>query len=293
MLDTKLKQNIIIQLDGRMGNQMFQWAFARAYEAKNGYLPLIDDSKETLKLSSFNLIKDLKTVKKPLYNKILRKIIPLHNLRNKLTKINYVLPVIKEEGFNKFSPELLAYKEKAYFKGFFQTEKYFSDIRNQLLNDFMINKPLSKQNREMLEQIISTNSVSVHFRRGDYTKERVAKIFGTCSEQYYKNGINIINEKADETVTLFLFSDDIEWVKQNIKFDYKTIYVNINSGKQGIFDLILMKNCKHNIIANSSFSWWGAWLNENPNKIVIAPTPWMNNVSNNDLIPVNWTLINK
>lgn len=288
-----MNDKVILKLDGRMGNQMFQWAFARAYEAKNGYLPLIDDSEETLKLSPFNLIKDLKTVKKPLYNKILRKIIPIHNLRNKLTKINYDLPVIKEEYFNKFSPELLACKEKAYFKGFFQTEKYFFDIRNQLLNDFMINKALNKQNREMLEQIISTNAVSVHFRRGDYTKERVAKIFGTCSEQYYKNGIKIITEKTEKSVTLFVFSDDIEWVKHNINFEQETVFVNINSGKQGIFDLILMKNCKHNIIANSSFSWWGAWLNENPNKIVIAPTPWMENTDNRDLISQNWITVAK
>ena len=276
-----------------MGNQMFQWAFARAYEAKNGYLPLIDDSEETLKLGQFKLIKDFKKVKKPLYNKILRKIIPIHNLRNKLTKINYDLPIIKEEYFNKFSPELLAYKEKAYFKGFFQTEKYFSDIRNQLLNDFMINKPLSKQNREMLEQIISTNSVSVHFRRGDYTKARVAKVFGSCSENYYKNAIKLIAENTKEPLTLFVFSDDIAWAKHNIKFNYKTIFVDINSGKQGIFDLILMKNCKHNVIANSSFSWWGAWLNENPDKNVIAPTPWMENTEDNDLIPESWVKLGK
>ena len=285
--------NSIIKIDGRMGNQMFQWAFARACEAKNGILPLIDDSEETLKLNKFYLMKDLNTVKKPLWNKVLRNIIPFHNIRNKLTKINYDLPIVKEEYFNKFSPNLLTYRENAYYKGFFQTEKYFSDIRNQLLDDFIVNEPLNKQNREMLEQIILTNSVSVHFRRGDYTKKRVSKIFGACSEQYYQNGINIITEKTDKPVTLFIFSDDIEWVKHNINFEQKTVYVDINSDKKGIFDLVLMKNCKHNIIANSSFSWWGAWLNENPEKIVIAPTPWMEKTDNRDLIPQDWIKIKK
>lgn len=288
-----MANRLIIKLDGRMGNQMFQWAFARAYEAKNGILPLIDDSEETLKLSQFSLIKDLKTAKKPLLNRILRKTIPFRNLRNKLTRINYTLPPAREEYFNKFSPDLLEAKEQAYFQGFFQTEKYFIDIRNQLLNDFMINEKLNTENREMLEKIITTNSVSVHFRRGDYTKARVSKIFGVCTEKYYKNAINIIAQKTLEPLTLFVFSDDINWVKQNIKFDYETNFVDINSGKQAIFDLLLMKNCKHNVIANSSFSWWGAWLNETPDKIVVAPTPWMENTDNNDIIPENWIAIEK
>jgi len=187
----------------------------------------------------------------------------------------------------------LTNRENICIQGFFQTEKYFSNIRNQILTDFTITKPLNKNNQQILEKIISTNSVSVHFRRGDYTKERVAKIFGTCSENYYKKAIKIIQNKSEKNITLFIFSDDIKWVKNNIKFDNKTFFVDVNSGKQGIYDLILMKNCKHNIIANSSFSWWGAWLNENLNKIVIAPTPWMENTENNDLIPENWILVNK
>ena len=283
---------VIIKLDGRMGNQMFQWALARAYEAKNGILPLIDDSKETLKLGCFQLINTLKTVKKPLWNKFLRKTVPFRNLRNKWTELKFDLPVIKEEAFSKYTPLILEAKAPAYLKGFFQTEKYFYSIREQLLKDFQINKPLNKQNEKLLEQINATNSVSVHFRRGDYLKQRVASSIGNIKEQYYHDAIKLISDKIQKELTLFVFSDDINWVKNNVHFGHKTVYININSAKQGYFDIELMKNCKHNIIANSSFSWWGAWLNENPEKIVVAPSPIRLNGENYDFIPDSWQTCN-
>ncbi len=285
---------VIIKLDGRMGNQMFQWALARAYEAKNGILPLIDDSKETLKLGCFQLINTLKTVKKPLWNKFLRKTVPFRNLRNKWTELKFDLPVIKEEAFSKYTPSILEAKAPAYIQGFFQTEKYFANIREQLLKDFTINKELNKKNKDILEKIKNTNSISVHFRRGDYTKVRVSQYFGACSEEYYQKAIEIITSKTNIKPTLFIFSDDINWVKNNIKFKYDTEYVDINSGKHGFFDLELMKNCKHNIIANSSFSWWGGWLNENSDKIVVAPTPWLQDENKNyDIINESWIKLGK
>lgn len=294
MPNSKNNENVIIKLDGRMANQMFQWALARAYEAKNGILPLIDDSKETLKLGCFQLINTLKTVKKPLWNKFLRKTVPFRNLRNKWTELKFDLPKIKEDAFSKYTPSILETKAPAYIQGFFQTEKYFANIREQLLKDFTINKELNKKNKVILEKIKNTNSISVHFRRGDYTKVRVAQHFGACSEEYYQKAIEIITSKTNIKPTLFIFSDDINWVKNNIKFKYDTEYVDINSGKQGFFDLELMKNCKHNIIANSSFSWWGGWLNENSDKIVVAPTPWLQDANKNyDIIPENWIVLSK
>ena len=283
---------LIIKLDGRMANQMFQWALARAYEAKNGILPLIDDSKETLKLGCFQLIDTLKTVKKPLWNKILRKTIPFRNLRNKWTELKFDLPKIKEEAFSKYTPEILEVKAPAYIQGFFQTEKYFVDVREQLLKDFTLNKNLNNANRKMLEKIESTNSVSVHFRRGDYLKARVANSIGNIKEQYYKDAVKLVSEKIDKDITLFIFSDDINWVKNNVEFGCDTVYVDINSAKQGYFDLELMKNCKHNIIANSSFSWWGAWLNTNKDKVVVAPTPIRPNGIDYDFIPESWDTCN-
>lgn len=282
------QNDVILKLDGRMGNQMFQWAFARAYEAKNNNLPLINDSRETLKLGHFKLIDDLKTVKKPLWNKILRKIIIFRNLRNKVTEIEYTIPPHNEEILCLYQPDLFEVKPPAVITGYFQCYKYFENIREQLLKDFELKEKLNKANKDILEQIKNTNSVSIHFRRGDYLKNRVAKHFGNIGEQYYHDAIKYIAEHTNEPITLFVFSDDIQWVKKNVKFGHETVYVNVNSGKKGYFDIELMKNCKHNIIANSSFSWWGAWLNKNPEKIVVTPSPVRPNYPDYDKNPENW-----
>ena len=222
------------------------------------------------------------------------RLIPFHNLRNKLTKMNFKISIVNEE-LGKFCESIIETQAPANIRGFFQNEKYFINVREQLLKDFELTEDLNRQNLEMLEKIKNTESVSVHFRRGDYTKTRLASVFGCCGENYYKNAIKIVAEKLSNKPTLFIFSDDIEWVKNNIKFDYETVFVDINSGKQGYFDLVLMKNCKHNIIANSSFSWWGAWLNENPNKIVVAPEPWIcTRTVDNDFenVPDSWIKCN-
>lgn len=286
--------DVIVKLDGRMGNQMFQWAFIRAFEQKRDILPLIDDSKETIKLTPFKMMKDIKIKKKPLWNIILRKIIIFRNLRNKITELKYTLPLIKEEN-NNYTPKLFTVETPAYIFGYFQCEKYFENVREQLLKDFELTKPLNNKNKKMLNKIKNTESVSIHFRRGDYTKTRVAQYLGMCSTEYYKNAVKVIADKLDKKTTLFVFSDDMKWVKENVEFDFDTVYVDINSGKQGYFDLELMKNCKHNIISNSSFSWMGAWLNDNPNKIVVAPTPWHNSdtINSDDIVPDSWIKLKK
>lgn len=289
-----MNKSIIIKLNGRMANQMFEWAFGRAIMSKNTCKVLFDNSEETFKLNCFKLKDKIKFIKKPLWNIILRKAIPFRKIRNNITKLNFDnIENIEEASFCHYQPELLNITEPKYIKGFFQTEKYFSNIREELIKDFSLNIEMNETNRKMLEKIKNTNSISVHFRRGDYTKKRVADKYGSCSVDYYKNGIEKIAETLNEKPTLFIFSDDINWVKNNIKFNYETIHVDINSGKQGYFDLELMKNCKHNIIANSSFSWWGAWLNTNTNKKVIAPKWWLKELDSSscDIIPEEWILV--
>ncbi len=287
------KENlIIINFDGRMGNQMFQWALGRAYQKINGTMPIFDDSEETIKLGCFNLSKEIKTVKKPLWNKVLRKAIPIRNLRVKLTKLNFNIPILQEQAYYQFDTRFLTAKNTRYFKGYFQCEQYFKDVKDKLIDDFTLIKELNKANKQILEQIKSTNSISLHFRRGDYLK---SSRWGVLTKTYYQKAIDLIVKETGITPTLFVFSDNLNWVKENVKFDYDTNYVGINSGKQGYFDLELMKNCKHNIIANSSFSWWAGYLNSNPNKIVIAPMPWRPFMKSKDeefqLIPSDWRRI--
>lgn len=143
----------------------------------------------------------------------------------------------------------------------------------------------------MQYEIKNSNSVSLHIRRGDYVAlSKSKKGHALCPISYYKKAIENIAQKIHNP-RFFIFSDDIQWVKENLAIKYNAEYIDFNRDYPER-DIILMKHCKHNIIANSSFSWWGAWLNENPNKIVIAPKRWMNNLeSSDDLIEPNWIKI--
>ena len=200
--------------------------------------------------------------------------------------------MVFEESFT-FDERIMKLKGNLYLDGYWQTEMYFKSIRNELLDDFEIKSSPSGENSSMLDLICKSNSVSVHIRRGDYVNN--AETFqkhGVSSMEYYNKAINYINKRVENT-HFFIFSDDIEWVRQNFTIKHAIHFIGFNDASKNFEDLRLMKNCKHNIIANSSFSWWGAWLNENPNKIVIAPANWFNDISvnTNNLIPSDWVSI--
>ena len=142
----------------------------------------------------------------------------------------------------------------------------------------------------MAEQISSSTPVSIHIRRGDYVNDsHTNSVHGTCGLDYYQNAMKLISGRVDKP-TFFCFSDDIEWAKNKLHAQYPIIYVDHNGLDNASEDMRLMSQCKHNIIANSSFSWWGAWLNSNPDKIVIAPTKWFQkeDYDTRDLIPAGW-----
>lgn len=275
----------IIKFNGGLGNQMFQYAFALALARKFNCEVVFDFSyfedvkkceivtTRAFELDVFNIEcrhaeeKNLAQVKRPEFKSKLEntfaKIFP------KMFGINYV----REKHNSIYDKRIFKNPDYLYYEGYFQNEKYFKHLRNQLLKDFSIKVPIGGENQTVLDQIMDTNSVSIHIRRGDYvTLDYVNKIHGTCSLDYYKKAIEYITKRV-ENPHFFLFSDDIKWVIENLKIESPYTVVDYNQGK-GWLDMHLMKNCKHNIIANSSFSWWGAWLNENPDKIVIAPINW-------------------
>lgn len=185
-----------------------------------------------------------------------------------------------------FEPSLLKIQGDVYYMGCFQSEKYFAHIRDDILKAFTLKAPMCSKNREVLDKIKSTNAVSLHIRRGDYV--HLQNSFGLCGLDYYKKAINFVASHT-KNPHFFLFSDDIAWVIENLKIEHPFTVVDINDGETCHLDLELMKNCKHNIIANSSFSWWGAWLNENPDKIVVAPKRWFikKKMSCEDIVPKN------
>lgn len=163
-----------------------------------------------------------------------------------------------------------------YLDGFWQNENYFKDIRKTLLDDFQLVGTVPEPVEQVLQKINSVNSIAMHVRRGDYvTNPSAAAFHGTCSVQYYQEALRKIASQTGP-VEVFVFSDDVEWCRTNLKTDFPLHLVSHN--EKACWDLFLMSRCHHNVIANSSFSWWGAWLNTHPNKQVIAPEYWFNGV---------------
>lgn len=196
------------------------------------------------------------------------------------TQLSFSNPYHYNEKWPTFHEDLLSLNETRYLVGYWQSEGYFEDSADLIRTQFTLKTPLSEKNLEVLLKIKSSRcSVSLHVRRGDYVSSaQIMNIHGTPGVEYYSRAIKHIRDLFPES-EFFVFSDDLNWVKENITIPSAT-YVDVNSGESGIFDLELMKNCHHNIIANSTFSWWAAWLNPNKDKLIIMPKLWMNDPSN-------------
>jgi hypothetical protein len=180
----------------------------------------------------------------------------------------------------------------SYLFGYWQSEKYFREEARTIRADFTFKPPLSRINDALARQIGRQNAISLHVRRGDYANNpKTTATHGLCSLDYYRSAIKYVTDRV-EAPSFYIFSDDPAWVKENIRLDFPCHYVDNNKGAESYNDMRLMSMCKHHIIANSSFSWWGAWLNPNPEKIVVAPQKWFaNNNDVSDLFPREWTLL--
>lgn len=267
---------IIVKIVGGLGNQMFQYAYAKALETR-GYKVKIDITVfETYKLHggyqldtyNINLANSSKVENKKYYkNNIIFKVLKKIGLDfSKRTKEDSLL----------FNDSLLKVKDNNYIDGYFQCEKYFKDIREILLKQFSINQEKSNYTKQIEKKIFeSKHSYSLHIRRGDFVDNTNINIHGSCDLEYYQNAIEVINLKYEDT-HCFIFSDDIDWCKQNLKIK-NVVYIDSEEKRIPHEDIYLMSLCHHNIIANSSFSWWGAWLNQNEDKVVIAPKRWFAN----------------
>jgi hypothetical protein len=284
---------VIVKLQGGLGNQMFQYAAGRALaERLNTDLKLDITYYQKNKLRKYKLnnfcIKEIIANKEEMnqfYFKGIKKVFSF------LTNPQNIL--LTELSVTFFCKKFFEVKNNVFLIGYFQSEEYFKSIESFIRNEFQLKEKLNKQSVDELTKIENTNSVSIHIRRGDYINNpKVNEIHGVCSLNYYKNAIMIIKEHVNKP-HLFIFSDDIDWVKQNLIIDSPISYINFNQEERDFEDIYLMSSCRHNIIANSSFSWWGAWLNKNKEKIIIAPKNWFRTISMNSfpLIPNTWKSI--
>ena len=271
---------IVVKLAGGLGNQMFQYAIGRHLSLKYNTKLALDlsllkalpkDTNYTIRnyeLDVFNVKCSFFDLKLPRSLKLKQTDI-LNRLAFKL--VNY--KVISEKEYYNFDEKIFNSSKNAYIIGYWQSAKYFDSIRDTLIADFKFKIQPNELNNTHIKEIESSNSISVHIRRGDYITNEIANsTHGICNLRYYQDAIEQIKSKVSDP-HFFFFSDDIEWVKEQFKALNNTTFINNNTDK-GFEDLRLMTLCKHHIIANSSFSWWGAWLSLNYNKIVIAPKNW-------------------
>lgn len=285
---------IIIRIMGGLGNQMFQYALYKAMHVKgkdvkldlswclrkkehNGYelerIFNVDGIYATKTQADF-----LGEINYGILNRIFRKYV-------KHKKTYYYQDVNNAILFNE---NIFCY-DNIYLSGYFQSEKYFSFIKNKIADIYTFPDLIDAKNLEIKDFISKSNSVSLHIRRGDYLKSKYLK--GICNETYYNKAVSYILNKVHNPV-FFVFSDDIDWCKNNLALK-NVFYVQNNIGINSYIDMQLMSMCNHNIIANSTFSWWGAWLNKNEDKIVVAPKKWFNkeNILTNDLLLDKWIKI--
>jgi len=283
---------IITQLCGGLGNQMFQYAFGKRLSIHHKTELLLDlswyklnktDTQRNYSLDAFNLPQHFASPEqiKTIIGSGNSKLFTIFNLHSRRA-------FIKQQGVA-YSEKYTQAPKECYLQGYWQSEKFFEAVKDSVALSFSLNDNiLSKIDQKFLNNIHNSNSISIHIRRGDYINNALThKTHGVCDTGYYLKALEYISKKMKDCHA-FVFSDDISWVKQNLKLPLPATYSKSYTDYE---EMYFMSQCKHHIIANSTFSWWGAWLNESPEKIVIAPEKWFNDssIDSSDLIPTQWT----
>lgn len=291
---------IVSQILGGLGNQMFQYAAARALSLSSGRTLQLDISG----FSNYGLHQGFELERvfncpiKIIQDRDLRRVLGWQSVplakrlvsrpsMSWLRRDNFVI----EPHYN-YWPEIERVPDNAYLVGYWQSEKYFKKYAETIRRDLTFKMPLKAKNLRIAKTIAATESVSLHVRRGDYMSNKTTNsVHGLCSPDYYQRALRQISKRVKQP-RVFVFSDDIEWANKNISIDFPCEFVSHNTGVNSFIDMHLMSLCQHNIVANSSFSWWGAWLNANPGKYVIAPRQWFaKEMPTQDLIPGEWVVI--
>lgn len=286
---------IVTRLIGGLGNQMFQYAAARAVALRQDAVLKLDISGfvdyplRRYELDQFPINANIATDSdlshfglRPIKQHDLQ-----HRLRRWITGNDW--PVYREPHFN-YDSLVMQLRSPIYLDGYWQSEKYFNEFAQILRKELTPISPLESQNKNTANLIANVNSVSLHIRRGDYASNtHTNQYHGLCTLDYYYAAIKHIASRVSSP-HFFIFSDEIDWAQANLHCDFPMTYVNANPPERCFRDMQLMSRCRHHIVANSSFSWWGAWLNPYQEKIVVAPKSWFkSDVDTCDLLPDTWT----
>lgn len=272
---------VIAKIRAGLGNQMFQYATARGLAARLGKKLALDlsfyeiNKSRCFELDRFNIKAAVLTEEQR--QREMKKLSRRGTLAGTLLRLlpgGAIHEPIKES-FRVVADEgLMRAAGDVWLEGFWQNESYFSGIRETLLEEFTFKEEPDAQNREMLAEIGSANSVCVHVRRGDYVNTpEASERLGACEPGYYLRAFDYMQGRV-ENPAFFVFSDEPEWAAANFSHINRLKVISHNTGKNDHEDFRLMMHCRHFIIANSTFSWWGAWLGTFPGKIVVTPEIW-------------------
>lgn len=294
---------MIIKLQGGLGNQMFQFAAAKCLAIKNSCDLQVDLSflrRHNVSLPHFTarnyelgIFRNINCTFTDDDQRTLFFDLKIKDRVRKLAGLNY--PKVFKEKSLLFDPLFFSLKPPVYLDGYFQSEKYFEEKGFEIRHGFEFPSFRDDDNNLIhLNKISQTCAVSVHVRRGDFQNPGITEVHGILDTDYYMKAIKLMKEEFPESVFYF-FSDDMEWVKANLLKDLSGVCVEGNIGENSWKDMLLMSRCRHHIVANSSFSWWGAWLGIGNGKKVIAPKRWIvNDVSgkiSDSIIPSEWQRI--
>ena len=279
-------REIVVRLIGGLGNQLFQYALGRQISLLKQVPLKLDlsafqnDPDRSFALHRYNIAAtiasdkevarytafyDHNTLFARLYRKAESKILPRFKRR-----------YFKEIDYYVYDDEVMQVAPKVLIEGFWQHCRYFENLDPRVLKELTLKEKFLNAIPAVISEIKQNDTaVALHVRRGDYVANPDnLNWFGVMPVSYYQQAIDYIRNQIVKPV-FYIFSDDLEWAKQNIVTDASVVYVDIDGGTKDYLELYAMSTCRHNIIANSSFSWWGAFLNTNPNKIVIAPEQWI------------------
>lgn len=281
---------VIVRILGGLGNQLFQYAAAKALAVKNNtqvkldLAGFADDDLRNFELDKFRLNYGLASEKE------------IRSLKaaNSFQRIKARLSPAAKKRFYKephfrFDPGFFSLRSPVYLQGYFQSERYFLPVADEIRKAFVFRDAFSPGVEALTTTLRSENSVALHIRRGDYKNAESLRVHGVLPMDYYRNAINHLTKTIGSDLRLYLFSDDPQVAATELALPNLTILSGVVS-RNHYEDFYLMQQCRHNVIANSSFSWWAAWLNNHSNKTVVAPKNWFHQgpTDTQDLLPQNW-----
>jgi hypothetical protein len=296
---------IIVRLLGGLGNQMFQYAAGRALSVRHNttlkldLTCLLDRSPREnyayrdYALGIFNIRESFATPQE-IARCVGNYSNPVQRWLFKARRKIGMTPKYLIEIPYQFTPGFLRAPADSYLDGYWQNEKYFKEIESTIRREFSLKESLSEDSKPLADQIQTSNSICLHVRRGDLVFNPVTSQYhGVCAIEYFMQAVSLIAARVAKP-QFFIFSDDVEWCQAEMRLDFPNAIVPNEFAMPTLSDHFqLMTLCKHFIISNSSYSWWGAWLSENPNKIVIAPRKWLNraDIDTSDVTPPEWLRI--